>query len=320
MKKLLIVCGSTATGKTTLALTIAKKFDGELISCDSRQVYKGMDVGTGKDLPKNSKIQKPKGSKLPGCYIINGVRIWGYDLVEPNEEFSVAQYIKIVRVIIEDILTREKLPILVGGTGLYIKGVTDGIPTVSIKPNPKLRKSLEEKTKEELFEILGRVDPVRAASLNSSDSKNPRRLVRAIEVGLAGPKLENSKFEGESLFIGLTTSKETLDKRIDERVDARVQKGIEREIKTLIKSGVKWGSRAMDSLGYHEWRRYFESPKVVSRKDVIEAWKVEEHKFAKRQMTWFKKDKRINWFDISLSEWQKNVEKLVRKWYSNDDV
>jgi len=313
MKKLLVIEGPTGTGKTQLASALAKKFNAEIVSADSRQVYKGFDVGTSKDLPPGA-IFKTPNHKLGGYYETQGIRIWGYDLVEPNEEFSVAQYIKIVRVIIDDIFARRKLPILVGGTGLYIKGVTDGIPTVSIKPNPKLRKSLEQKTKEELFEILGRVDPVRAASLNSSDSKNPRRLIRAIEVGLAGPKLENSKFEGESLFIGLTTSKEILDKRIDERVDARVQKGIEREIKTLIKSGVKWGSRAMDSLGYKEWRQYFENPKV-SRKDVIEAWKIEEHKYAKRQMTWFKKDKRINWFDISLAKWQKNVEKLVEKWY-----
>jgi len=314
MKKLLVIEGPTGTGKTSLAVALAKKFDGEIVSADSRQVYKGFDVGTGKDLPPDAKY-KTQNPKLGGYYETQGIRIWGYDLVEPHEEFSVAQYIKIVRVIIEDIFARGKLPILVGGTGLYIKGVIDGIPTLSIKPNPKLRKSLEEKTKEELFEILGRIDPVRAASLNSSDRKNPRRLIRAIEVGLTRSKLENSKFKGDLLFIGLTTSKEILNKRIDERVDKRVQKGIESEIKALIKNGVKRDSRAMDSLGYRQWKEYFKRPKKVSKTNVIKLWKVEEHKYSKRQMTWFKKDKRINWFDISLATWQKNVEKLVEKWY-----
>ena len=185
MKKLLIVCGSTATGKTSLALTIAKKFDGELISCDSRQVYKRMDIGTGKGLPANSRPNRE------GCYEIGGVKIWGYDIADPKKGFSVAQYIKFARTKIGNIWAEGKLPFLVGGTGLYIKGVVDGIATAEVRPNIKLRKSLIEKRPEELFEILAQLDAAKAGSLNTSDRKNPRRLIRAIEVALSKSKVKD---------------------------------------------------------------------------------------------------------------------------------
>ncbi|MBU0569753.1 hypothetical protein KKB40_03150, partial [Patescibacteria group bacterium] len=181
MKNALVICGPTATGKTSLALRLAKKLDGELVSVDSRQVYKKLDIGTGKDLPSGSKL-KAKNSRLPEYYEVNGVKIWCYDLVEPTEEFSVGQYITIANVIIKDIETRKKLPILVGGTGLYIQGMTDGISTALIPKNARLRKLLEKKSAEELFEMLFKIAPAKATSLNSSDKKNPRRLIRAIEV------------------------------------------------------------------------------------------------------------------------------------------
>src|SRR4030066_2229730 len=144
MKKFLVICGPTAMGKTSLALRLAKLFNGELISADSRQVYKGMDIGTGKDLPVTVKCQmsnvKCFGKRI--CYYkINGVRVWGYDLVEPTEEFSVAQYVGIAQEILENIYSRGKLPILVGGSGFYIKAVVDGIPTVVVP------KSLRKKNK-----------------------------------------------------------------------------------------------------------------------------------------------------------------------------
>ena len=143
MNKLLVICGPTSTGKTTLAVDLAKKFNGELISADSRQVYKGMDIGTGKDLPKGAKIKLPWFQKY-GYYELNGVKIWGYDLAAPRHEFNVAQYIKFAERLISDISKRGKTPILVGGTGLYIKAVIDGISTASIPKNNLLRKNLEK--------------------------------------------------------------------------------------------------------------------------------------------------------------------------------
>lgn len=359
MEKLLVICGPTATGKTSLALHLAKRLAsgpegygpaGELVSADSRQVYRGMDIGTGKELPVNSKLKtSAKGgsasgrqnSKLPKYYEVGGVKIWGYDLVDPKEEFSVAHYVKIARKIIRNIwkprqkLTHSggqggKLPILVGGTGLYIRGVVDGIATVSIPKDNDLRESLEGKGVPELFEILAQLDPTKAASMNVSDRKNPRRLIRAIEVGQwkvrsgrNGNKVSASMADSGilTLFIGLMAPTELLCKRVNERVRSRVEQGIEKEIKELFTKGVTWDNQAMDSLGYRQWRGYFEGAETL--KQVIKDWEQDECKYVKRQITWFKRDKRINWFDIRVSGWQKSVEKLVKRWYSskkNDSV
>src|SRR3989339_132915 len=248
--KLLVICGQTGTGKTSLAIFLARKFNGELISADSRQVYKGLDIGTGKDLKE---IEKSK------------IKIWGYDLVEPKKNFSVGNYIRFAQKVINDIQKRDKLPILVGGTGLFTKGVTDGIPTAFVPRNLKLRKNLEEKDVNELFEI------------------------------------------------GLQTSQDNLSQKIEKRVDKRIKDGVEEEIKNLISSGISWDSQSMTSLGYRQWRGYFESK--ITKGEVIDNWKKEELRYAKRQLTWFKKDTRINWFDSSKKNFIKNVEKLVNKWY-----
>ncbi len=302
MERLLVICGPTATGKTSLAFKLAKKFNGELISTDSRQVYTGMDIGTGKewgDLPT-----------------------WGYDLVDPKKEFSVSQYLKFAVKKINDIQKRNKLPILVGGTGLYIKGVVDGIPTASVPQNKELRKILEEKSADELYEMLSQIDSTKAASLNFSDKKNPRRLVRAVEVATwmidNQHKITNLQLPiyNSVLFIGLTSNKEKLDENINKRVDQRIKMGVKEEVKNLIKNGVNWDNQSMMSLGYRHYRDYFEG--AVEEATVIEEWKKDERKYAKRQMTWFKKDKRVVWFDPSSPTYVKNVEKLVKKWFNTD--
>lgn len=328
MKKLLVVCGPTATGKTGLALHLAKEFNGEVVSADSRQVYKHLDVGTGKDLPKKA-IFKVQSLKLPGHYEIEGVKVWGYDLVSPKKEFSVGQYLKVASKIIENIWLRKKLPILVGGAGLYIKGIVEGIPTASIPKNKTIRKSLRRKSVEELFDILAQMAPIRAGSMNISDRKNPRRLVRAIEVAQwklkSGSKTKVEKdglgSQVPTLFIGLTAPKDYLYQRIKKRVKTRLRRGVESEIKKLLENGVSWKDQSIDSLGYKQWRGYFESQSAgqrrkMAKEKVIKKWEREEYRYAKRQITWFKKDKRINWFDIKDNHWQKSVEKLVKKWYS----
>jgi tRNA dimethylallyltransferase len=324
MKKILVICGPTATGKTTLGLYLAKKFDGEIISADSRQVYRALDIGTGKDLPQNSKCQMPNSNLGENIcfYEIGGVRIWGYDLAEPHEEFSVSAYVKFTKRILGQIWQEKRLPILVGGTGLYIKGVIDGIATSFIPPNKSLRMNLEGKRVDELFESLAQLDSIKAGSMNISDKKNPRRLIRAIEI--AQYKLEGKDvFEkhsagiGESiLFIGLNDEKKAFQARIERRVDERIKNGIEAEVKKLLDEGVSWDSQAMKSLGYRQWQDYFESKK--SKKEVVKLWKQEEKQYAKRQMTWFKKDKRINWFTSSDGKLTKKVEKLVQKWYKSN--
>ena len=316
--KLLIVCGPTATGKTNLAFHLAKLFDGEIISADSRQVYKGLDVGTGKDLPKNAKYIK-SDTKAKGYYLINGIKVWGYDLVEPTQKFSVSAYMYIARLIIKDIWERNKLPILEGGTGLYINGVVDGIETSNIPKDEKLRKIYEKKDVNELYEILAHVDPVKAASMNESDKKNPRRLVRSIEIGLTqrkNPK-DTKEFNSNSLWVGLKCSKEKLDKKVEARVRKRSAQGQEAEIKDLLDSGVTWKNQSMTSIGYKQWWKYFAD--LASKREAIDKWIKEEKKYIKRQMNWFQRDKRINWYDAGNVECQKNVEKLVSKWYKESD-
>jgi len=347
MEKLLVICGSTATGKTALGIKLAKKFNSELVSADSRQVYRGMDIGTGKDLPVNSKL-KTQNSKLNlksknltiGFYEIEGVKLWLYDVVEPDYKFSVADYVKCANLVIQNIWQRKKLPILVGGTGFYIKGVVDGIETIGVPPDWELRKKLLNCSIAQLLSRLGGLDPERLARMNESDKNNPRRLIRAIEIALQSQKanIKKQKYIVESekidiLIVGLLASYKELYRRIDQRVEKRVKQGIGEEIRKLLKKGYSFDNSALGTtIGYREWRQYFIEQNIYKRvrsgepisiysslvKDAIQRWKFAEHRLARRQMTWFKKDKRICWFDITKQGWQDKVEQLVRSWYNSN--
>ena len=147
MNKLLIICGPTATGKSALAVKLAKKYDGEIVSADSRQVYRNLSIGTGKDLPKTAKF-KFNNNMVGGSYEFGGINLWGLDLVDPNQEFNVTQYVRFAKAVINNLWYRNKLPILTGGTGFYIKAVINGIATAGIPNNKKLRHSLSGKLPE----------------------------------------------------------------------------------------------------------------------------------------------------------------------------
>lgn len=275
--KLLVICGPTATGKTALALHLAKVFNGVPISADSRQVYKFMDIGTGKE-----------GKML------------GYDLVNPDEEFSVSQYLKFANKSINKIVKQQKLPILVGGTGLYIKAVLDGMETVDIPPNKSLREELSQKSVNELFIILQKINPQKAISMNSSDRKNPRRLIRAIEIGMSPATKPNNRVDYDILIIGLSAPTNILQEKIEKRVDERINLGFEKEYEFLKNANLLKHAPSV-TLGYKDW-------------PDINKWKSEEFKYAKRQLTWFKKDKRIKWFDIIKPDFTQKIKKLVQKW------
>lgn len=323
VNKLLVICGPTATGKTGVALKLAKKFDGELISCDSRQVYKNTDIGTGKDIPISFKYQvssiKYKNKRV-GYYTDGKVKIWGYDLVGPKEEFSVADFAKIATLVIKRVIKTKKLPILVGGTGLYIQSVVDGIETINVPKNKSLRAILSGKSTEGLYEYLCVLAPTKSASLNHSDRNNPRRLVRAIEVAQWRLENKNKQVNFKSvkynvLLIGLKALKVVLNNRIAKRVEKRIKLGIEGEIKALLVAGVDWHSQSMYGLGYRQMRGYVEGK--LTKLEAVKDWKKQEQKYAKRQLTWFTADKRINWFDIKDI---KKIDKLAEKWYSREDV
>lgn len=292
MDKLIVVCGPTATGKTSLAIRLAQKYNGELVSADARQIYKHFSAGTGKQYS-------------------NMVKIWGYDLVDPRETFSVSQYIEFARKTIEDILGRGKLPILVGGTGFYIKGVIDGIATASIEPNQKLRNTLSEKSTGELYEMLEKLSSEKARSLNDSDRNNPRRLIRAIEVLISTEKHQEQHPSYNLLQIGLAAPLPTLLSRVEKNIEERLDSTLE-EIDTFLSLGGQWTAPVMNSLGMRQVKGIYEQK--LTKKEAVIHWKTEERKYVKRQLTWFKKDKRIVWFDIADSDFLKKVEQLVETW------
>ncbi|MDP3955012.1 MAG: tRNA (adenosine(37)-N6)-dimethylallyltransferase MiaA [bacterium] len=306
--KILIIYGPTAIGKTALGLRLAKKFNGEIVSADSRQVYQGMDIGTGKE------IWGGEWDVGSGTWIIDGVKIWLLDIVKPDEEFSVAQYVFLASKVIEDLWQRGKLPIIVGGTGFYIKALVDGVGTLGVEPDWELRDRLENLKTEELKNMLQKIDLERYVSMNESDINNPRRLIRAIEVASSDKKQvsQNSLKLKDILFIGLTTLLETLYQRIDWRVEERVRMGAEEEVRDLINQGYSWDLPAISGMGYRQWKPYFGGRE--NKETVIQRWKYDEHHYARRQLTWFRKDKRVNWFDISTGKWENEVEKLVSVW------
>jgi len=328
MRKLLTICGPTATGKTALGIRLAKRFAGEIISADSRQVYRGMDIGTGKDLPAKAKFQVSNSElkKLGlGYYLFDQIPVWLLDVVRPDQEFSVAQYVKLARLVIADLWRRGKLPILVGGTGFYLQAVIDGLGSLGIEPDWELRKKLSRWGVEQLREKLRRLDPARLQGMNESDRQNPRRLIRAIEIGLRkkkgkvdhqdhGLKLKRS----EILLIGLKAPTQELYQRIDRRVKERVRQGIEKEIQKLLNAGYTWSSSVLGTtIGYQEWRPFFEGQ--ASREEVIKRWQFAEHAYARRQMTWFKRDPRINWFEITQTGFEKEIVKKIKAWYDKND-
>ncbi len=232
MRDVLIICGPTATGKTKLALQLAKELDGELISADSRQVYIGNDIETGKDkdIIENS-----------------GIKIWLLDILNQNEEFSVSVWRKLAKEAISNILSRSKLPIVVGGSGLYIKSLVQDLPDIDIPYDRKLRKELENKSAIDLFNYLKSINSQKAHSLNNSDKHNPRRLIRAIEIlQCPSPRL------GEGLRVryvqvGLTAPREFLELRIKNRVAERgLNKSFETKEINIMKKQLVWFKKQPD--------------------------------------------------------------------------
>ncbi len=324
--KLLIISGATVTGKTDLGIHIAKKFNGEIISADSRQVYRGMDIITGKDLPVNSKL-KTQNSKLNiknqkfsvGFRLKDDIPVWLVDIVTPDYAFNAGEYQYLARKVIDDIHKRRKLPILVGGTGFYIKSVIDPIDAVSIPPDEKLRRDLSTMDKKSLQQKLEILDNPKWEKMNVSDRNNPRRLIRAIEVALHNRnnlELQKlSKVNPYSIYwIGLITSNDLLYKRIDIRVEKRIKRGVIEEVKELMNAEYNVNLPSVSSTGFSALRKYIENK--ITLEDAIKIWKYQEHGYARRQMIWFKKDKRIEWFDIRSVDYIQKIEDKIREWYT----
>lgn len=275
--RLIVILGPTASGKTDLAIKLAKKYNGELVSADSRTVFKEMNIGTSKP-------------KYPH-YLI--------DIVSLKDDFNVALYKEKAIEAINSIIEKRKTPILVGGTGLYIKAIVDNLDFPKVKPDSKIRKELESKTKEELFKMYRKLDKEGAKTI---DRDNKRRLIRAIEVcSQTGQPFPRSKQEPlyNVLQIGIKKTKKELEENIRKRINKMIKQGLEKEAKRLLS---KYPNNPnLNTIGYQEWRQ--DKPKENIISNTI--------KFAKRQMTWFKKDKSIKWIK-NLKQAEKYLGKTKR--------
>lgn len=275
--KIIVVLGPTATGKSDLAVALAKEFNGEVISADSRQVYKGLDIGSGK-------ITKKEMQRVPH-YLL--------DVVSPKSTFTVAHFKKQSEKIIKDIITRGKTPIICGGTGFYIQSLVDGIVLPEVKPNKELRKKLESKTSEELFAILLKLDHNRATTI---DPSNPVRLIRAIEIARALGNVPEIKAQPkyQSIQIGLDWTDKVLKERIQKRLFARIKKGMIREVSKLHEAGISW--KKLESFGLEYRYIALLLQQKITKEEMASLLETEIWHYAKRQRTWFKKDTRIKWF------------------------
>ena len=282
--KVIVILGQTATGKSDLAVKIAKKLGGEVISADSRQVYTGLNLGTGK-------ITQKEMQSVPH-YLL--------DVANPKKKFSVSEYKKLVDQKTKEMISRGKIPIICGGTGFYIDAVVNDIVFPEVPPNEKLRKILNKKDAVQLFQILQKLDKARAKTI---DSKNKVRLIRAIEIAKAlgkVPKLKNvsnSTQPYKFIKIGLYLPAGILKEKINKRLLARIKNGMLKEIEGLHKKGLSW--KRMEELGleYRYVALYLQ--KKISKEEMIQKLNSEIYKYAKRQMTWFKRDEEIKWFDAS---------------------
>lgn len=284
---MIIITGQTATGKTKLALEKAKKYNGELINFDSRQIYKYLDIITGKDKEMLTMKQW------------NNVTIWLYDTVSPNQYFSSFDFVKQVTPVIKDIENRNKTPILVGGTYLYLKHLLYGIDDNNSPPDFKLREKLNNKSVDYLQKYLISLNLQIFERLNHSDQLNPRRLIRKIEIAKKGTLLIRSvlKRTDPEIFIGLKyKDKSKLRQAIEKRVEERLKNGAIDEVKKILEMGYKKSDPGMKTIGYQQIIKYLN--KELTKEKAIEDWINKEVQYAKRQYTFMKKDKNIKWREI----------------------
>lgn len=291
MEKLIAIMGTNASGKSHLGLELAPLFNGEIVSADSRQVFKGLDLGSGKVTLEEQKICKH--------HLL--------DVVEPNEPFSVYEFQKLAYVAIDDIIARKKTPFLVGGTGLYVRAVTDGYQFQDGQIPSQLYEELNEKTAEELQVEIEKLDKNTGLDFNNVPK---RRLVTVLAKLLQGKSVTpNNKPRYEVLKIGLSWDKEVLKKRIWERLERREAEGMINEVKTLMANGAT--PEFLISLGL-EYRHiyYYISGRYKTYEEYKQTLFKEICQFAKRQMTWFRKEKDIVWLD-EKGDYKKQAEKLI---------
>ena len=292
-KKIVVICGPTASGKTALSIALAKAFDGEVVSADSMQIYRRMDIGTAK----------------PTREEMDGVPHHMLDVAQPGEAYSVSRYVEEATACVEDILSRGKLPIICGGTGLYIDGLIRGTDYQPAGTDNGIREQLEgeweEQGAEKMMARLAAVDPDSAARLHLSDK---RRILRALEVYLATGEtitVHNARTKAippryEAVMIGLNTEpRQILYDRIDRRVGVMLEQGLLQEVQSLLEDGLLEGTAAQ-AIGYKELLAYFRGEMTLeAAADLI---RQKSRNYAKRQLTWFRRDERVKWIVYNAPE------------------
>jgi tRNA dimethylallyltransferase len=299
-----VLCGPTATGKTALALALAERFDGEIVGADSRQVYRHMDVGTAKPIPAERAL-------VPHHLI---------DVAEPDEPFSLADYTHLARAAIAAITARGRLPLLVGGTGLYLRAVIRGFDLApGASPRAGLRQTLEQEATLKgplaLHARLAALDPQGAARI---DPRNVRRVVRALEVTLStGRPFSQAAGQAaqapyDAFVVGLDGPRELLYRRADARVDTMMAGGLLREVEALRARSYDPQSPAMSGLGYRELGAYLDG--TLSLAAAVQATKYATHRYIRRQVIWFRREEAVHWFSIDDPQLLETVERRGAAW------
>lgn len=301
--KIIIIVGPTASGKTGLSLELAKHFNGEIISADSRQVYREMNIGTAKVEGLKSKV------KILDCgcdFSAEGIPHHLIDIINPDQDFSVADFKERAEICIQEIIKRQKVPFIVGGTGLYIWSLIDDLDIPQVPPNEELRQALEKKPLKELITILEKINP---EAIKKIDVKNSRRLIRSIEITLAEKNRDvlsvssiKKKENYDFLQLGIKIPQVELYHRIDERIEEQIKQGLIEEVKKLSEK-YSFDLPSMSGIGYRQIGYYLQGE--MSLDEAVKRLKLDTHHYAKRQMTWFKRDQRIQWLenaDIKTTE------------------
>jgi tRNA dimethylallyltransferase len=317
MKKVLTITGQTATGKTNLASEIAKKIDGEIVSFDSRQAYKYLDIISGKDFDSNTPeyktIKVKDGNKKLPTFMVNGIPVWLYDIFDPHERIDLSIYFELAEAVIEDIYKRKKFPILVGGTIFYLKAFFEGIDTLGIEVDTSLRSELSVLSVIDLQNILKSLNKSRFEMMNHSDSLNPRRLIRAIEVEkntISLPKQHGSRYD--LLTIALIGTKEDLTYKIKQRVQNRIENGAVDEINMLLQRGYTYTDPCFTGNGYQHFAKGYQEKKTLS--EIVDLWEKGEIEHTRKQLVFLKKMKNVFVFDPEDKLLVEKVTQLLYKW------
>ncbi len=322
-----VITGQTATGKTNRAIELASELNGEIINADARQIYKKLDIITGKDLDlttgvfhlwkkhthldigyyelkQNTNIQLPTSNlqlpninlQLPTSNDHRLNRLWLYDLVDPRDSFSAYEFADNARMVIDDIVSRGKTPIIVGGTYFYLKQLLYGTSTNGVPPNQSLRDKLSSKSIVELQQMLSDKNLILFRSLNNSERHNPQRLIRRIEIetneGHVNAKQSplSTDFEMEGYCF---ESKALLHDRIANRVEDRLERGAVHEVEQLVKEGYTFDSPGLRTIGYHQIGQFLKG--FIDSAQMKQEWISKEVQYAKRQLTFMKRDEHIHW-------------------------